>query len=687
MDDSTLLSRIYKSLFTYNPDASYAIDIHGKFILVNDKVLQTTGYSREELLQCSFVTLLREDDVEFTLEIFTRALNGNRESFEISILHKSGKSIDLYVTAVPIYFESEVIGIAGIAKDITEFKKMQRQLFDSNNQLQTIFNSVDICIWSKSATDNQISPISPACLEIYGYPQSEFRENPGLWIKSVHPLDIAGVEEKQQLLFRGRPIRHEYRIIDAFGNIKWVRDHTFPTLKDSGELERIDGVIIDITKRKEAEESLRYMAYHDSLTKLPNRSFFKSQLNKAIENGKKTNSKVAVFYLDLDNFKMINDTLGHDSGDKLLISIGERLKNGVLQNEFVSRQGGDEFAVILKEINDINQLVEVGQRISKIVAEPVSLNGREISLTASIGVSIFPTHCFDSDGLIQRADQAMYRAKQNGKGLFQFYQSGMTQALSRRMELEQGLRKALSLNEFTLHYQPIVDTQSNMVIGFEALIRWKHSKLGLISPEEMIPIAEETGLIIPIGEWVIRTACLQIKHLQQFGQSTCYISVNVSTKQLNEDHFIPNLTRVLKEIDFDPQSLKIEITESTMMKEIDKVAFKLNELEKLGIAVLLDDFGTGYSSLRYLQKLPIKILKIDRSFVQDINKNVEHEAIIKTIVAMANNLRMGIIAEGVEQKYQQLFLQELGCFHIQGYLYSRPVQFEKVIDLVKNKIC
>jgi diguanylate cyclase (GGDEF)-like protein/PAS domain S-box-containing protein len=687
MDDSTLLSRIYKSLFKYNPDASYAIDINGKFILMNDKALQTTGYSSEELLQCSFVTLLREDYVEFTLEIFTRVLKGNRESFELSILDKSGKSIDLYITAVPIFFEGEVIGIAGIAKDITEFKKMQKRLFDSNNQLQNIFNSVDICIWSKSADDNQIFQISPACQGIYGYSQSEFLKNPILWQESVHPLDRAVVEEKQQLLFSGGPIRHEYRIIDASGNVKWVRDHTFPTLKDSGELERIDGVIIDITKRKDAEESLRYMAYHDPLTKLPNRSFFKSQLNKAIENGKKTNSKVAVLYLDLDNFKMINDTLGHDAGDKLLKNIGDRLKDGLRQNEFVSRQGGDEFAVILNGIIDKNQLVEVGQRLSEIVAEPLSLNGREFRLTASIGVSIFPTHCCDSDGLIQRADQAMYRAKQNGKGLFQFYQSGMNQALSRRMELEQGLRKALSLNEFTLHYQPIVDTQSSMVIGFEALLRWKHSKLGHIPPEEFIPIAEESGLIIPIGEWVLQTACLQIKHLQQIGQSKSYISVNVSAKQLNEDHFIPNLTRLLKKIDFDPQSLKIEITESTMMKEIDQVASRLNGLAKLGIDILLDDFGTGYSSLRYLQRLPIKILKIDRSFVQDINKNLEQEAIIKTIVAMANNLRMGIIAEGVEQKYQQLFLEELGCFNIQGYLYSRPVQFEQVIDLVKNKIC
>lgn len=684
--DATLLPRIYKSLFKYNPDASYAVDINGKFILVNDKVLQTTGYSREEILQCSFISLLKEEYVKVTQEIFTRTLKGNRESFEVSILNKSGRSIDLYITAVPIFFEGNVIGVAGIAKDITEVKKIQKQLRDSKNQLQNIFNSIDICIWSKNATGNQIFQISPVCQEIYGYSQSEFQINPLLWKESIHPLDIAGVEKKQQLVFRGQPIQHEYRIIDANGKIKWVQDHTIPIFTESGELERLDGVIIDITKRREAEDSLRFMAYNDPLTKLPNRRFFKSQLNEAIEHGKKTNSKVAVFYLDLDDFKMINDTIGHTAGDKLIKIIGNRLKKGLLPNEVVSRQGGDEFAVIVKGITDKNQLVEIGKRLSKIVTKPLSLNRREFRLTASIGISMFPTHCSDSDGLIQRADQAMYLAKQNGKGLIQFYQSGMNQALSRRMELEQGLRRALSQNELILHYQPIVDTQSSIIIGFEALVRWNHGKLGYISPEEFIPIAEESGLIIPIGEWVIRTACLQSKFWQRIGHSKTYISVNVSAKQLNEDYFIPNLKSLLKEIDFDPQSLKLEITESTMMKEIEKVASKLQELEKLGIEVLLDDFGTGYSSLRYLQKLPIKTLKIDRSFIQDINNNWDQEAIIKTIVAMANNLRMGIIAEGVEQKNQQLFLQELGCFNIQGYLYSRPVKFEEVIELVKNNI-
>jgi diguanylate cyclase (GGDEF)-like protein/PAS domain S-box-containing protein len=684
LQESSFIDGIYKTLFEHNPDACYAFNTEGKFIMVNDAACQLTGYSKEELLHLSFPSLLNKDRIKKGQQKFQELLNGKRDSFEISIVKKSGENIDLYITTLPLFIDERVMGITGIAQDISHQKLAHLELAISRNQLKNIFDSIEVCFCSTLPSMKKNSLLLPVCEKVYGYSEAEFEENPSLWMKVIHPEDIETIHEMNQQLVKGKSIQREYRIMDAKGDAKWVLSSSIPVINQLGEIIRIDGVIIDISQHRKAEEKLRFMAYHDTLTKLPNRRKFFSLLSGSIKQAKETNKKLAVFFIDLDHFKLINDTLGHRIGDELLQIIAKRIINCLGKNDIVSRQSGDEFTVLLKDISNSIELESIAKKLHHIITKPVHLMDNEYSLTASIGISVYPEHSEFPEDLLKDAEHAMYLAKSKGKNAYQFYQTGMSENLNRTMELAQSLLRASRLNEFSLNYQPIINSKVNNIVGLEALLRWKHSKIGFISPVEFIPIAENLGLIIPIGEWIIRTACTHGKQLHDNGFDKMYISVNVSAKQFEEKNFIPNLINILNETKFNPHYLKIEITESTVMKDLEDLATKLSKLEDLGIDVLLDDFGTGYSSLSYLRKLPISTLKIDRSFIQDIHIDADQEAIIRTIVTMAKSLRMGVIAEGVELENQMSFLQDIDCFDIQGFLYSKPIPFETLNELLQN---
>lgn len=684
LQESSFIDGIYKTLFEHNPEACYAFNTEGKFIMVNDAACLLTGYSKEELLQLSFPTLLNEDHVEKGQQKFQELVNGKRDSFEISIVKKSGENIDLYITTLPLYIDERVMGVTGIAQDISHKNLVQLELAISRNQLKNIFDSIEVCFCSSLPSTKGNSFVIPVCEKIYGYTEEEFEKNPSLWMEVIHPEDIETIHEINQQLVAGKSIQREYRIIDPNGDAKWVLSSTIPVINQLGEIIRIDGVIIDISQHRKAEEKLRFMAFHDTLTKLPNRRKFFSLLGTSIQQAKETSKKLAVLFIDLDHFKLINETLGHRIGDELLQIIAKRMINCLGKNDIVSRQSGDEFTVLLKDINNYDEVENVAKKILHIITKPVSLMDNEYTLTASIGISVFPEHSEFAEDLLKESEHAMYLAKSNGKNAYQFYHTGMRENLTRTMELAQSLLRALRLNEFSLNYQPIINSKANNIIGLEALLRWKHSKIGFISPVEFIPIAENLGLIIPIGEWILRTACTHGKQLHDNGFDNMYISVNVSAKQFEEKNFVPKLLNILNETKFNPHYLKIEITESTVMKNLEELATKLRKLEDLGIDVLLDDFGTGYSSLSYLRKLPISTLKIDRSFIQDIHIDTDQEAIIRTIVTMAKSLRIGVIAEGVELENQMSFLQDLDCFDIQGYFYSKPIPFETLTELLQN---
>lgn len=685
-DDSNTLFAIYRSLFESNPDPCYALDRNGKFIIINKVAIDLVGYTGEEISEFHFSEIVAEEHREIMLETFLDVLiNRNIRSFDVSIKHKTGKIIELYGTSVPIIVENEVLGIAGIVKDMTQKNQMQRALEKTKTELESVFNNIDVCVWSTSFEQEVVFQISTACQKIYGYPQEAFKKNPNLWMEVIHPDDLGYVREMQPKLIEGKSLNLEYRIIDADHNIKWISNYTTPIFNDAGEIIRLNGVVADIHQRRIAEEQLEFMAFNDELTQLPNRRRFEQLLNESILNARVTNTKMAVLYFDLDQFKWINDTLGHIIGDKVLKVIAERLRTFVGEDGIVSRVGGDEFIILLQ---DINQLVEVEKKAQGLIddiVQPILLGQRSYVLTASIGVSIFPDHTSDAEKLINFADQALYAAKREGKNTYKLYQSEFSEGIVRKLDILQALRQAIKEDDsLTLNYQPIVDARTEKIVGFEALLRWNDPVLGILSPAEFIPIAEESGLIIPLGEWVIRTACLKFNDLFKDGEFSPYLSINVSTKQFDNGQFVDKLSTILKETKFNPKYLKIELTESIMMKDVEDVIDKLNQLQGLGIGVFLDDFGTGYSSLSYLGVLPINTLKIDQSFIQNIH-GLYQETIVRTIISMADSLEKGIIAEGVEEKHQLLYLQELGCHYIQGYLFGKPVPFEKIPEMLKQK--
>ena len=440
-------------------------------------------------------------------------------------------------------------------------------------------------------------------------------------------------------------------------------------------------------ERKRVEERLTYLAQYDHLTGLANRSLFRDRLVLALARSKRKDQPVGLMFLDLDRFKTINDTLGHDIGDQLLKAVADRLKSCVRQVDAVARMGGDEFSILLEAIPSERGLTILAQRILDAIAQPFVLDGHQVFVTVSIGITVYPDDDEDTNNLLKHADTAMYRAKQQGGNAYQFFTPEMQAAARERLVMEQALRKGLAENEFVLHYQPFFDLATRTVTGIEAIVRWLNPASGLTMPAHFIPIAEETGLMIPLGAWVLRTACAQAKAWQEAGFPSLRIAVNISDRQFRQRNVASSVSQILHDTGLDPHSLELELPESVFMLITDATTTTLNELKGLGVRLSLDDFGAGFSSLSNLKRFPLDTLKIDRSFVRDIPSDPSAAAFVSAIIAMAQSLKLTVIGEGVETDAQATFLAAKGCHVIQGYLCSEPVPPEKVPSLLREGVC
>lgn len=458
-----------------------------------------------------------------------------------------------------------------------------------------------------------------------------------------------------------------------------VQERSKELLKTKEALEK------EILERKQAEDRLTYMALHDDLTDLPNRTLLIDRLSQILTRVQWRNRLTAVLSFDLDHFNQINDTMGHQTGNLLLKAVSERFRTCVRPGDTIARLGGDEFVMVLADLARVEDVSKIAQKVIEAFSKPFAVQTHEFYVTTSIGISLSPNDGVDSQTLLRAADMAMFRAKEQGRNNYQFYHPALNSNAHERFSLETGLRQALVREEFLLHYQPQVDLGTGQIIGVEALLRWKHPDRGLVSPAKFIPLAEDTGLIVPIGEWVLRTACAQAKSWQTSGFDDIKITVNLSGRQFQQNNLIETIREILRETGLDHRCLELELTESVMQNSETTIAM-LRELTRMGIDISIDDFGTGYSSLSYLKRFPIRTLKIDQSFVRNVTTNADDPTIIKAIISLAHSLRLRAIAEGVETEEQLQFLRSLECDGMQGFLLSPPLPADEMIKfLVDNR--
>ena len=527
---------------------------------------------------------------------------------------------------------------------------------------------------------------NPQLCEMLDYTEEQLL---ALTVRQVsHPGDVSITDELRLKLRAGeiKSFKVEKRYLRKDGAAVWVgltiaskRDGTGKTLYDIS-------IVEDISARKRAEERIQYLATHDGLTGLPNRAMFGQLLSLAIETARRYDRKLAVLFIDLDRFKVINDTLGHDAGDVLLREMGARLKECLRASDVVARLGGDEFVVLIQEVADVSQVTTVARNILSSVMKPVIILGQECRVTASIGICVHPEEGQDDQAVMKNADMAMYLAKEEGKNNYQFFSSRMRSHSIERLALETNLRRALEQDEFSLHYQAKVNFRTGAITGVEALLRWQSPVLGSVSPAQFIPLAEETGVIVPIGKWVLRTACQQNVEWQRQGLPRVGVSVNLSLRQLNDEGLVREIESVLQITGMAPELLELEVTESMIMHNAERAVKVLSAIKGLGVRLAIDDFGTGYSSLAHLKRFPIDTLKVDRSFIREVPNDAEDRAIAEAIIAMGKTLSLTVVAEGVETPEQQAFLSERACDEMQGFLFSTPVAAQDFALLLREHL-
>ena len=529
--------------------------------------------------------------------------------------------------------------------------------------------------------DNLIQAVNPAFTAITGYTQEEvIGRTPSLLKSGRHDDDFfrrmwASLHGEGKWTGEIWNQRKDGEIYPEWLNITAIHD-------PQGKLRQYVGLFTDITEHKAAEEKLRFQAYHDALTGLPNRLMYTEHLELALPQARRREQMCGIMMMDLDRFKLVNDTYGHEFGDKLLITVAKRLRECVRREDTLARMGGDEFTLLLPLVDDIKNVAHVAEKILAAFARPVTIDGKDLFVTPSLGISLFPNDGHDAETLLKNADAAMYRAKESGRNAYRFFTADMNEEARRRMALESDLRRAAERGELAMFYQPKVDAMDGRIVGAEALIRWRHPERGYVPPADFIPLAEENGLILPIGEWLLNDICRQYRRWQDGGLQPPPIAMNLSGRQFQRQNLPDLIGRAIAEAGIEPQHLEVELTESTIMSNAESNIEMLVMLKRMGLTVAIDDFGTGYSSLSYLKRFPVDVLKIDSSFVHDIATDADSAELVRGVIGMAHGLRLKVVAEGVETPEQLAFLQRHGCDVIQGFYFGKPVpaaEFEALL--------
>lgn len=688
-EEALLASEVrYRRLFETAKDGIMVVEAaSGEIIEVNPFLVEMLGYPPEELQgrklwEIGSFQKIAANRADFQALQHVHYIHNENLPFTA----KDGRRLTVELVSNSYQVDRASV-IQYNLRDITVRRQAEEALLKSEEQCRTIVNNINEYVYSVRLENGAIKSVyhSPKCLDITGFTPEEYYRDPLLWFSMIHEDDRPLVVDFLNQIFAGRdhePIRH--RILHKNGTLRWILNNCAVQRIGSGPqaaIARLDGFILDITDIKQAEENIFFLAHHDPLTKLPNRSTLYARIDQVLSVAQKSKRSVALLFLDIDGFKQINDSMGHDVGDRLLQSVARSLSDCTRACDVVSRLGGDEFVIVLWDCG----CAETTTVAEKIVNAGFTVEGTGINVNTSIGISLYPEDGDDYLTLLKHADIAMYHAKKSGGKNFQFFTHKLNELAHERFATEVELRRALERNEFVLHYQPKVDLLTGNFSGMEALIRWQHPSRGLIQPDDFIGIAEESGLLTPISKWTILTVCRQIQQWQLQGIKFVSAAVNLSASFFQHRDFEDTIEMSLQETGIPPECLELELTEATLMSDPQKVLCSMAAMKALGLQLSIDDFGIGYSSLSYLKKLPVDKLKIDQSFIRNIASDPDNAAVVRAVLSIGRSMQLKVIAEGVENASQLAWLQAEGGEEAQGFYFSRPLPSKGMTALLKQK--
>jgi len=685
----TLSEARFRAMSDASPLGIFVSDATGECVYTNEAYHKISGLNLEQTLGTNWCMAIHPDDRQRVLREWRQAALGEAAfQSEARFQRADGSVVWARLNAAAMFDGQHARGHVQTVEDISDRKVAEDALFEEKERAQVTLNSIGDAVLTTNLPGN-VTYLNQVAELMTGWSRGDAVGRP---LSEVFRI-VDGVTREAAPNPAQRAIRENRTVGLAADSILLRKDGGESAIEDSAApIHNRDGQVVgavivfhDVSESRAMAQKMAYLAQHDFLTGLPNRALLTERLSRAIGQARRHGKRVGLMFLDLDYFKHINDSLGHALGDILLQRVAERLLSCIRDTDTVCRQGGDEFVILLAEIEQASDAVPVAEKLLAAVAEPCPIAGHELHLSLSVGISIFPDDGRDADEVMKNADTAMYHAKANGRNNFQFFTAEMNILAVRRLFVESNLRRALRQGEFLLYYQPKIDIASGLMVGSEALIRWQDPERGLVHPRQFVPIAEESGLIVPIGSWVLREACRQVRAWQDSGLLVVPVSVNISAVEFRHRGFLESVAQILKETGMLPSYLELELTESMLMSDAESSAEVLAALKAMGMQLAIDDFGTGYSSLSYLKRFPIDTLKIDQSFVHDIASDPDDASIVRAMVSMGKNLKQRVVAEGVETEEQLAFLRKLHCDEGQGYLFGHPLPAAEFALLLRNE--